>query len=150
MNGWELTKVENAWDEVSTNLVNLNIHFLISAIVVLKIKHAEECAIILRVLCWHIDIRQSPIQNVREWRFSNNWKKNIVKPSTDLDGNGFVMPVLVIVLFPVLRIQNFNLLVEFVDIIHSPMCIVEHMYEYLLEKLLSYKKWLTNELQREP
>ena len=66
--------------------------------------------------------------------------KNIVKPSTDLDGNGFVMPVLVILLFPVLRIQNFNLLVEFVDIIHSPMCIVEHMYEYLLEKLLSYKK----------
>jgi hypothetical protein len=67
-------------------------------------------------------------------------EKNIVKPSTDLDGNGFVMPVLVILLFPVLRIQNFNLLVEFVDIIHSPMCIVEHMYEYLLEKLFSYKK----------
>jgi hypothetical protein len=66
--------------------------------------------------------------------------KNIVKPSTDLDGNGCVIPVLVILLFPVLRIQNFNLFVDFVDTIHSPMCIVEHMYEYLLENLLSCKK----------
>jgi hypothetical protein len=66
--------------------------------------------------------------------------KNIVKPSTDLDGNGCVIPVLVILLLAVLRIQNFNLLVDFVDTIHSPMCIVEHRYEYLLEKLLSYKK----------
>jgi hypothetical protein len=35
-----------AENEVSTNLV----HFLISVIIVLKIKHAEECTIILGVL----------------------------------------------------------------------------------------------------
>jgi hypothetical protein len=34
-------------------------------------------------------------------------------------------------LFPVLRIQNFNLLVDFVDTIHSPMRIIENGYEYL-------------------
>jgi hypothetical protein len=67
MNGWELTKEENGWDEVPTNLVNLNVHFLISAIVILKIKHAEECTIILRVLCWHSDIRESPVRNIKEW-----------------------------------------------------------------------------------
>jgi hypothetical protein len=50
------------------------------------------------------------------------------------------MLVLVILLFPVSRIQNFNLLVDFVDIIHSPMCIVERRHVYLLEKLLSCKK----------
>jgi hypothetical protein len=149
MNVWELTKEENGWDELPTNLVNLNVHFTISTIVVLKIKHAEECTIILGVLCWHGDIRENPIQNVREWRSSKHCK-NIVKPSTDLDGIVCVILVLVIILFPVLRIQNFNLLVGFVDIIHSPMPIVEHMYEYLLEKLHSYKKWLTNELERMP
>jgi hypothetical protein len=58
----------------------------------------------------------------------------------DLDGIGCVIPVLVILLIPVVRIQNFNLLVDFVDTIHSPMCIVEQRYEYLLEKLLSCKK----------
>jgi hypothetical protein len=51
-----------------------------------------------------------------------------------------VMPVLVILLFPVLRIQNFNLFVDFIDTIHSLMRIVEHRYEYLLEQLLSCKK----------
>jgi hypothetical protein len=30
--------------------------------------------------------------------------------------------------------------VDFVDTIHSPMCITEHMYEYLLEKLINCKK----------
>jgi hypothetical protein len=64
---------------------------------------------------------------------------NIVKPSTDLDIYCCVIPVLVILLFPVRRIQNFNFLVDFVDTIHCPMCIVDHMYEYLLEKLLSCK-----------
>jgi hypothetical protein len=48
----------------------------------------------------------------------------------DLHRNGHVMPVLVIFLFPALR--NFNLFVDFVDTIHSPICIVEHRYEYLL------------------
>jgi hypothetical protein len=43
-----------------------NVHFLISTIVVLKIKNAEECAIILGVMCWHKYIRESPDQNVRE------------------------------------------------------------------------------------
>jgi hypothetical protein len=124
---------------VSTNLVNLNVHFLISTIVVLKIKHVEKCTIILGVLCWHVDIRESLVQNIRERRSSKHLK-NIVKPSTDLDGNGCVMSVLVNLLFPVLRIQHFNLLVDFVDTIHNPMCIIECMYEYLLEKLLSYKK----------
>jgi hypothetical protein len=139
MNAWELTKEENGWDELPTKLVNLNVHFPISTIVVLKIKHAEEYTIILGVLCWHRDIRESPNRNVREWRSSKHLK-NIVKHSTDLDGNVYVIPILVILLFPVLRIQNFNLLVDFVDTIHSPMCIVEHKYEYLLEKLLSCKK----------
>jgi hypothetical protein len=117
----------------------LNVHFLISTIVILKIKHAEECTIILEVLCWHEDIRKSPIWNVREWRSSKHLK-NIIKPSMDLDGIGCVIPVLVILLIPVVRIQNFNLLVDFVDTIHSPLCIVEQRYEYLLEKLLSCKK----------
>jgi hypothetical protein len=69
--------------------------------------------------------------------------KNIVNPSADLDRNGCVISVLVILLFPVVRVQNFNLLVDFVDTIHTPMCIAEHRYKYLLEKLLSYKK-MTN------
>jgi hypothetical protein len=124
---------------VSTNLVNWNVHFPISTIVVLKIKHAEECAIVLEVLCWHGYIRESLVQNVREQR-SNKHLKSIVKPSTDLDENGCVIPVLVILLFPVLGIQNFNLLVDFVYTIHNPMCIIDHRYEYLLEKLLSCKK----------
>jgi hypothetical protein len=124
---------------VSTNLVNLNVHFLISAIVVLKIKHVEKCTIVLGVLCRYVDIRESLVQNIRERR-SRKHLKNIVKPSTDLDGNGCVMSVLVILLFPVLRIQHFNLLVDFVDTIHSPMRIIERMYEYMLKKLLSYKK----------
>jgi hypothetical protein len=124
---------------VSTNLVNLNVHFPISVIVVLKIKHAEGCTIILGVLCWYEYIRESPFRNIRERR-SNKHLKNIVKPSTYLDGNGCVISVLVILLFLVLRIQNFNLFVDFIDTIHSLMCIVEHMYEYLLEKLLSCKK----------
>jgi hypothetical protein len=119
MNSWELTNEENGWDEVSTNHVNFNIHFPIFAILVLKIKHAEECAIILRVLCWHRYIRESSVQNVREQRSSKHLK-NVIKPSTDLDGNECVISVLVILLFPVLRIQNFNLLVDFVDTIHSP------------------------------
>jgi hypothetical protein len=118
---------------VSTNLV----HFLTSAIIVLQIKNAEERTIIFWVLCWHIDIRNSPVQNVRERR-SNKHLKNIVMLSTDLDRNGRVMPVVIILLFPVLSFQNFNLFVDFVDTIHNPICIVEHMYEYLLEKLLSY------------
>jgi hypothetical protein len=139
MNEWELTKEENGWDEIPTNLINLNVHFPICSIVILKIKHAEECTIILRVLCWHGDIRKSPVWNIREWRSSRHLK-NIVKPCTDFDRNGYVILVVVILLFPVLRIQNFNLLVDFVDTIHSPMCIIEHMYEYLLEKLLSCKK----------
>jgi hypothetical protein len=109
MNFWELTKEQNGWGELSTNLVNLNVHFPISTTVVLKIKHAEECTIILRVLCWHGDIRESPIWNVREWRSSKHLK-NIVKSSTDLDGNVCVIPVLVILLFPVLRIQNLTCL----------------------------------------
>jgi hypothetical protein len=118
--------VEN---EVSTNLVHLNVHFPISAIVVLKIKHAEECTITIGDLCWHIDIRKSPVRNIKGRR-SNKQLKSIIKPSTNLDRNGHVMPVLVILLFLVLRIQNFNLFVNFVDTIHSPMCIVEHLYEY--------------------
>jgi hypothetical protein len=145
MNNWELTNEENGWDEVSTNLVNFNIHFPISAIVVLKIKHAEECIVVLWVLCCHRYIRESRVQNVREQRFSKHLK-NIVKPSTDFNGNGCVISVLVILLFPILRIKNFNLVVDFVGTIHNPMCIVDHRYEYLLEKLLSYKKWHTNEL----
>jgi hypothetical protein len=120
---------------VSTNLV----HFPISAIVVLKIKHAEECTIILGVLCWHRYIREGPVRNVRERRSSKHLK-NIVKPSTDLDRNGCVVSVLVILLFPVMRLHNFILLVDFVDTIHSPMCITERMYEYLLEKLINCKK----------
>jgi hypothetical protein len=91
MNGWELTKEENEWDEVSTNLV----HFLISAIVVLQIKHVEECTIVLGVLCWHIDLRNNPVWNIRERR-SSQQLKNIIKPSMDLNKNGRVMPVLVI------------------------------------------------------
>jgi hypothetical protein len=46
---------------VPTNLINLNVHFPISTIVVLKIKHTEQCTIILGVLCWHGDIRESPV-----------------------------------------------------------------------------------------
>jgi hypothetical protein len=65
--------------------------------------------------------------------------KNIVNPSMDFDENGCMILVLVILLFPVLRIKNFNLIVDFVDTIHNPMCIVDHRYEYLLEKLISYK-----------
>jgi hypothetical protein len=134
MDGWELTKEENGWHEVSTNLV----HFPISAIVVLQIQHAEEFTIILGLLCWHIDIRNNLFWNIRERR-SSKQLKNFVKPSTDLNRNDRVMSVLVIILFPILRIQNFNLFVDFIDTIHSPMCIVEHMYEYLLKKWLSYK-----------
>jgi hypothetical protein len=140
-----LTKEENGWDKLPTNIVNLNVHFLISTIVLLRIKHAEECIIILGVLCWHRDIRESPIQNVREWR-SRKHLKNIVKPSTDLDGNVCVILVLVILLFPVLRIQNFILLVDFVDTIHSAMYIVGHRYEYMLENCSAVKndlKWIT-------
>jgi hypothetical protein len=66
--------------------------------------------------------------------------KNIVQLFIDLDRIDRVMPVLVILLFPVLRIQNFNLFVDFIDTIHSLMRIVEHRYEYLLEQLLSCKK----------
>jgi hypothetical protein len=124
---------------VSTNLVNLNVHFPISIIVVLKIKHVEECAIIHGVLCSHRYRRESLVQNVRQLKSSKHLK-NIVKPSTDLDGNGSVISVLVILLFLFLRMQNFNLFVDFVDTIHSPMCIVQYRYEYLLEKLLSCKK----------
>jgi hypothetical protein len=140
MNDRELTNEENGWDEVSTNLVNFNVHFPISVIVVLKIKHAEECTVILGVLCWHRYIRESLVWNVREQR-SNKHLKNIVKPSLDFNRNGCVISVLLILLFLVLRIKNFNLVVDFVDTIHSPMCIVDHRYEYLLEKLLSCKKW---------
>jgi hypothetical protein len=136
MNNWELTNEENGWDEVSTNLVNFNVHFPISAIVVLKIKHVEECTIILWVMYCHRYIRESPIWNVREQRSSKHLK-NIVKPSANFDGNGCVISVLVILLFPVLRIKNFNLVVDFVDTIHSLMCIADHRYEYMLEKLLS-------------
>jgi hypothetical protein len=57
----------------------------------------------------------------------------------DFDGNGSVILVLVILLFPVLRIKNFNLVVDFVDTIHSPMCIMDHRYEYLLENCLAVK-----------
>jgi hypothetical protein len=130
MTGWELTRKKMAENEVSTNLVHLNVHDPISAIVVLKIKHAEECIIILRVLCWHIDMWKSLFWNIKERR-SSKQLKSIIKPFTDLDKNGCVMPALVILLFLVLRIHNFNLSVYFVDTIHSPMCIVEHMYEYL-------------------
>jgi hypothetical protein len=83
--------------------------------------------------------KRNPVRNVREQRSSKHLK-NIVKPSTDLDGNDYVTSILVILLFPVLRIQNFNLLVDFVDTIHSPMCIIQHRYEYQLEKLISFKK----------
>jgi hypothetical protein len=138
MNNWELTNEENGCDEVSTNLVNFSVHFPISAIVVLKIKHAEKCAVILGVLCWHRYIRESPVRNVRKRRSSKHLKNN-VKPFADLDGNGCVISVLVILLFPVLRVQNFNLLVDIVDTIHSQMCIVEHRYEYLLENCLAIK-----------
>jgi hypothetical protein len=51
--------------EVSTNLVNLNVHFPISVIVALKKNHVEECAILLGVLCWHIDIWHNPVGNLR-------------------------------------------------------------------------------------
>jgi hypothetical protein len=111
---------------VSTDLV----HFLMSAIVVLKIKHAEDCTIVLRVLCWHIDIWKSPVRNIRERR-SSKQLKSIVKPFMDLNRNGCVLPVLIILLSLVLRIQNINLFVDFVDTMHSPMCIVEHRYEDL-------------------
>jgi hypothetical protein len=86
-------------------------------------------------MCCHRYIRESPIQNVREQRSSKHLK-NIVKPFMDFDRNGCVISVLVILLFPVLRIKNFNLVVDFVDTIH----IVDHRYEYLLKKLLSCKK----------
>jgi hypothetical protein len=46
-----------------------------------------------------------------------------------------VILVLVVLLLPVLGIQNFNLLVHFVDTIYSPMCISDHRYKYLLEKI---------------
>jgi hypothetical protein len=138
MNDSKLMKEENGSDEVLTNHVNLNVHFLISTIVVLKTKHVEECTIALGFLSWHGYIIESPVKNVREQR-SNKHLKNIVKSSTDLDKNGCMISVLVILLFPILRIQNFNLLVDFVDTIHNPMCIVQHMYEYLLEKLLCCK-----------
>jgi hypothetical protein len=139
MNNWELTNKENGWDEVSTNLINFNVHFSISTIVVFKIKHTEECTVVLCVLCCLRYIRKSPVQNVREQR-CNKHLKNIVKSSADFDKNGRVISVLVILLFPVLSIKNFNSVVDFVDTIHSPMCIVDHRYEYLLEKLLSCKK----------
>jgi hypothetical protein len=124
MNNWELTNEENGWDELSTNLVNFNVHFPISAIIVLKIKYAEECTFVLWVLCCHIYIRECLVRNVREQRSSKHLK-NIVKPSANFDRNGYVISVLVILLFPVQRIKNFNLVVDFVDTIHSPMCIVD-------------------------
>jgi hypothetical protein len=49
--------------------------------------------------------------------------ENIVNPFMDFDRNVHVMPIL--------RIQNINLFVNFVDTIHNLMCIVEHKYEDL-------------------
>ena len=127
-NGWQ--KHEKAENVVSTNLVNFQDHFTITTIIVLKIKHTEESTIVLGVLGWHIDIWESLIRNVRERR-SSKQLKSIVKPFTEFFRNAHVMPVLVILLFPVLRIQNINLFVDFVDTIHRPMCIVENRYEDL-------------------
>jgi hypothetical protein len=81
----------------------------------------------------------NPVRNVKGQRYSKHLK-NIINPSADFDGNGCVISFLVILLFPVLRINNFNLVVDFVDTIHNPLCIVDHMYKYMLEKLLSCKK----------
>jgi hypothetical protein len=66
-----------------------------------------------------------------QFEISSKQLKSIVKPFMDLNRNGCVLPVLIILLSLVLRIQNINLFVDFVDTMHSPMCIVEHRYEDL-------------------
>jgi hypothetical protein len=80
MNNWELTNEENGWDEVSTNLVNFNVHFPISAIVVLKIKHAEECTIVLWVLCCHRYIREIQFEMSRDKDTANIWRTLLTLP----------------------------------------------------------------------
>jgi hypothetical protein len=66
VNGWLGINKGRKWLICSANLLNLNVHFSIPAIVVLKIKHTEECAIIHPILHWHGDIRESPVRNIRE------------------------------------------------------------------------------------
>jgi hypothetical protein len=158
INIWELKNEENDWDEVSTNLVNLNVHFPISAIVVLKIKHVEECTTILGVLCSHKYIRESPVQTVRVQRSSKHLK-NIVKPSADSDGMATWCQFLssffsqlwrsrISTCLWTLLIQytvQCTLLITGTNICCKKCLAIKNDLQMNCKKCLSYKKWLTRE-----
>ena len=115
-----------------TNLINNTLldNLTIDAIIELQIKRTKKYAVILWVLKWKIHISHGPKRNVREGCSSKHLKSK-TKPLTELWSHLQVMLVLVILSWPILRIQYVNLIMNFVDAVNSPMLTVNHRNKYL-------------------